>query len=333
VTFSPDAARSDFASRLLIVALSLAAVGIMAALAGWLLSGGAPPAPAPRNPFGVGPREAAPAATGIGGLILGWQAAFYRELSGALRLVRDSGAAVWTLAWLGFAYGAFHAAGPGHGKAVISAYILADERSAVMRGFGLSLAAALFQAAVAIAIVGVFTLALRATAASMNAATRWIELASFAAVMLVGLAVLWAKAGVLLAALRGDPAACGPGCDHTIAPPAAPPRSLAQTAGVVMAAGARPCAGAIIILVFAASQNLLWAGVAATFAMALGVALTTGALGLLAVMAKRLALALAAGRGDRAAVVIRALECGAAAAIACLGALLLLGLWSSSIPS
>jgi hypothetical protein len=50
-------------------------------------------------------------------------------------------------------------------------------------------------------------------------------------------------------------------------------------------------------------------------------------------MAKRAALALASGRGDRAAIVIRALECLAAAAVACLGAVLLFGLWIGSGPS
>ncbi len=313
------------ARRLAVMALALGCAWLVVLLLGHLTAPAMAPAPPPaRNPFGVGAREAAPVVTGFAGWLLQWQAQFYREMTAAVRALRESGAAVFALAWLGFAYGAFHAAGPGHGKAVISAYILSDDRSAVWRGFGLSLAAALVQAGVAIGLVLALNLVLRATAATMNEATRWIEMASFAAIAAVGLVILWSKAAVLLAALKGEAAACAPGCDHVSAPPP-PARSLKATLGVVLAAGARPCAGAILLLVLTAANGLFWAGVAGTLAMALGVALTTGALAMLAVAAKGVALRLASGRGDRAAVVIRALECLAAAFVAVLGLMLMLG--------
>ncbi len=211
---------------------------------------------------------------------------------------------------------------------MISAYILSEERSQALRAFALSLSAALVQAAVAIGLVLVLRLILNVTARQMTDATRVIELASFATVALVGLVLLWLKAGVFVAARRGEEAACAPGCAHDVA--ALPPqRSFGRTASVVVAAGLRPCAGALIVLVFALAQGLFWAGVAATLAMALGVALTTGALALLAVVAKRAALGLAGGRGQRAALAIRGLECLAAAFLAALGALLLFGLWTS----
>lgn len=307
----------------LLVMLAAIAIASSAALAlGWWLSAGAPPPPPPRSPFGVSPREAAPAATGLGGLILSWQSAFYRELTGALRALRENVSAAPWLLWLGFAYGVFHAAGPGHGKAVISAYIVSDDRSAALRGFGLSLAAALVQAAVAIALVLTLFGLLSATSRQMGETTRWVEIGSFAAVAAIGLVVLWSRAGIFVAALAGDAAACGPGCSHDVARTLPAQRSLAQTVGVVLAAGIRPCAGAIIILTFALTQGMLWAGVAATLAMAVGTAITTGALAILAVLAKRLALALASGRGQRAALAIRGLECLAAAALVVLGALL-----------
>ena len=314
----------DGGLKVIITLAALAAIGSVILLLAWWLAPAAPSPPA-RNPFGVGPREAAPAANGLGTMILAYQAGFYRELTATLKLLKDSAAALPVLLWLGFAYGVVHAAGPGHGKAVISAYILADDRAAIWRGFSLSLAAALVQAFVAIALVGVFTLVLNATARSMNAATRWVEIVSFAAMALIGLAILWRKAGVLVAAWRGDMAACAPGCAHDAALPELHARPFRETAGVVLAAGIRPCAGAIIVLVFAASQGIIWAGVAATLAMAMGTALTTGALALLAVGMKNVALSLAGGRGNRAAVVIRGLECLAAAIVAVLGAFLLFG--------
>ena len=76
-----------------------------------------------------------------------------------------------------------------------------------------------------------------------------------------------------------------------------------ELAGVVLAAGMRPCAGAIVVLVFALAQGLFAAGIAATFAMALGTALTTGAIATLAVFAKALALRIAGGRGSGETVI------------------------------
>ena len=95
----------------------------------------------------------------------------------------------------------------------------------------------------------------------------------------------------------------GPDCGHFHMPD---PTTLGgarldwrETAMTVFAAGLRPCSGAILVLVFALSQGVLWVGVAATFAMAAGTAITTGALAILAVYAKGLALRFGAGGGKR----------------------------------
>ena len=71
---------------------------------------------------------------------------------------------------------------------------------------------------------------------------------------------------------------------------------------MALAAGLRPCAGALIVLVFSLAQGLFAAGIAATFAMALGTALTTSAIAAVAVFAKALALKVAGGRGASGAI-------------------------------
>ena len=68
-----------------------------------------------------------------------------------------------------FVYGIFHAAGPGHGKAVISSYVVANEET-WWRGVVLSFASALLQAPVAVAVVGIAAALLNATAATMKSA-------------------------------------------------------------------------------------------------------------------------------------------------------------------
>src|SRR6186713_1435672 len=127
-----------------------------------------------QNPFG-GPRPPAePQVGGIVGWILAKQSEFYREMSATIRAAKTDGSAVWALLGISFAYGVFHAAGPGHGKAVISSYLVANEETA-KRGIVLSFASALMQALVAIAIVGIGAAVLNVTAGQMCSAERVIE--------------------------------------------------------------------------------------------------------------------------------------------------------------
>ena len=72
-------------------------------------------------------------------------------MTGALKDMRENPWAASTLVGLSFAYGVFHAAGPGHGKAVISSYMLANE-VALRRGVMLSFVSAFLQAATAIVV-------------------------------------------------------------------------------------------------------------------------------------------------------------------------------------
>jgi ABC-type nickel/cobalt efflux system permease component RcnA len=311
------------------------------ALLAWLLMPVMAPPP-PRNPFGIGVREAAPSAGGLGGLILVLQGQFYRSLQAAVTALKENGAAVWSLMTLGFAYGVFHAAGPGHGKAVIAAYLVSNER-ALAKGFGMSLAAALVQALVAVALVGIVAALFRATAATMSQVTNAVEIASFTAVALLGAVLVWRKTRKVIAAFAPShdhdhshaPHTCDDGCGHVHLPPpqAVSLKRWREMAGVVVAAGARPCAGAIVVLVFALSQGLFAAGIAATFAMALGTALTTGLIATLAVFAKAFAVRLAGGSSPHAARIIASLELLAAAFVLVLGASLLAGLWTGPADS
>ncbi|NDW07172.1 delayed-early response protein/equilibrative nucleoside transporter [Jiella sp. 40Bstr34] len=120
-------------------------------------------------------------------------AARQREFFSALRealigLKRGEGALVF-LAGLSFAYGIFHAAGPGHGKAVISSYMLAS-RAQLRRGIALAFASSLLQAVSAILVVGAGWYLLRGTGISMTDATDWLEIASYAMVTLFGFYLL-----------------------------------------------------------------------------------------------------------------------------------------------
>ncbi len=202
----------------------------------------------------------------------------------------------------------------------------------------MSLTEALIQALVAITLFGIAAVLLHPTAAAMSRVTNAVEIASFAAVAALGCLLVWRKAGKVLsvAALAHDPRGCtvaGAFCDHAHLPLPEAIGRWREAASVVLVAGMRPCAGAIIVLVFALAQGVFTAGVAATIAMALGTALTTGAIAALAVFAKSLALRIAGGRGAMGAFAIAGLELLAAAFILVLGGSLLIGLWTGSAAS
>lgn len=171
-----------------------------------------------QNPFGAPrPTQAAPPeAGGIVGWLLAKQSEFYRQMSATIRAAKSDGSAVWTLLLISFAYGVFHAAGPGHGKAVIASYLVANRETA-RRGIALSFASALMQALVAILIVGVCAWALNATAKTMCKAEGAIEIASYGLIALFGLRLVWVKGGAFMRALqaaRPVPAIAGAPHDH-----------------------------------------------------------------------------------------------------------------------
>ncbi len=133
-----------------------------------------------------------PAETDIVGWIIAQQSAFYRELSALIRAAKNDGTAYWGLIGVSFVYGVFHAAGPGHGKAVISSYLVANQET-WRRGIALSFASAMLQAVTAVVLVTAAAVLIGATAKMMGDTVRVIELLSYALIILLGLRLLWVK--------------------------------------------------------------------------------------------------------------------------------------------
>jgi len=328
-------------------------LAVVAALIGAALLAYAMPALAQGSPFGAPPGAGAPAA-GLTQWILAQQAQFYRALSSAVTAAKTDGKAAFGLAWLSFLYGIFHAAGPGHGKAVISSYLVADDAT-MKRGIVLSFAAAIAQAIAAVALVGIAALVLGATAKAMNETVRILELGAYGVIVLFGLALAWRKSRALLAAWsarhaahhaahhhhhdhhhrdrgHGHDHAHDEDCDHSHGPEPAELKGkgwLKRGLTAVIAVGMRPCSGAILVLVFALSQGIFAIGVAATFAMALGTAITVTAVALLAVWGKGIAVWFTKRPAGGATLLIYGVEVAAALTIVAFGALLFTGLMAS----
>ncbi len=322
-----------------------------------------------------------PPAEGIAGWLLAKQALFYRALSGLIRAAKTDGSAYWGLMGISFIYGIFHAAGPGHGKAVISSYLLANEET-WRRGIALSFASALLQALTAVVIVAIAAVLIGATAKMMGDTVRVIEMVSYTLIVLLGARLIWVKGRGFLRALHAvrsgpEPAAVETAADRAPHLHAAPadchhhdhshhdqtdhdrahghhhvadeeedvlpwghahgpePEELAGPGGwrrglsAIIAVGLRPCSGAIIVLVFALAQGLFWAGVASTFVMGVGTAITVAAIATLAVVAKVAVKRFAAARAGYGSLILRGVEVGAALAVMAFGVLMLTGTMAS----
>lgn len=363
-------------------ALALAALTILAVAATLWLPGAIEGALAQTGPFGVPRPQAAPPPDGLIGWIFAKQAEFSLAMRNMLRAAKSDGSAVCGLLGLAFLYGIFHAAGPGHGKAVISAYVVANKET-WRRGVVLSFASAMLQAIVAVAFVSIAAWLLNATMATMCKSERWIEIVSYALIALIGLRLVWVKGRAFVQTARkiGHPlhavgAAVTPhdhkhdhndhkhhdhhhhdhthahthhdhahshdrhhhhhhhGDEHASAWGHAhgpEPQELAGPGGwrrgltAIVAVGLRPCSGAILVLVFALAQGMLWAGVAAAFVMALGTAITVAAIATIAVGARSLAQGFADSKSGYGMLALRGIETGAAFVILAFGALLLIG--------
>jgi ABC-type nickel/cobalt efflux system permease component RcnA len=303
--------------------------------------------------LGLGRPEQAIQPTGLFAPLLLWlkaqQTWFYQLMRGELLALRTDPARVWMLAGLSFGYGIFHAAGPGHGKAIISSYMIANEMAA-RRGIVLSFASAFAQALTAILVVAALALLLRGAGLRQQDMTAWLEIASYGAVTLLGAWLLWMKVfggghrhahgahhADAHAHGHGHDHVHGPDCDHGHAhheaaehghSHAPDPALLSGKVGLrqawtaIVAVGLRPCSGALIVLTFAFLNGLYFAGLASVGAMAIGTGLTVAVLAALAVWAKDVAIRVG-GAADRAATVHRFAEIAGAAFVFLIGATLL----------
>lgn len=95
--------------------------------------------------------------------------------------------------------------------------------------------------------------------------------------------------------------------------------SWSKAIAISFSIGVRPCTGALLVIIFAASQGLIWAGILATFAMAFGTALTVSALAAVSVGSRNLAIALAGAESRWGILVAKGASFVSSAAVFVLG--------------
>ncbi|WP_246009191.1 nickel/cobalt transporter [Vreelandella nanhaiensis] len=248
---------------------------------------------------------------GVSYQLLSWQRDLHRALTLAItELAREPTRATWrVLLSVSFGYGVFHAAGPGHGKAVLATY-LASHGGATRRALGLSFAASLLQGVTAIVMVAVLVHGLGWLTRQAMGSVVWVEQASFLLVTLLGIWLCVRAAKQLRHAYRpvvfqpvaqghspshvhhhaaghapghGHHHCCG-GAHHVEPQQALDWRTAIMT---VFAIGMRPCSGAVLLLGAASLLGQFYVGVLSVMAMSLGTAITVSALALASVFARR----------------------------------------------
>ena len=268
-----------------------------------------------------------------------WQGELYRALAALVREFKTNPAAGGLLIAFSFAYGVLHAAGPGHGKAVLSSYLLASG-DGVRRGAALSFAAAAIQALSAIALVSILAGLLRATSLEMTRAGLQLEVASYGLIALMGAFLVARKSLALLGQRRRGHAHShahdhlhhsGCGHDHAVDAQAlsGQDKGMRRAALAVLAVGVRPCSGAILVLVFALAQQVFYVGMVAVAAMALGSGITVAAIAALVLCARDAARRLSARRPRTTGFIVHGVELAGALSVFLFGLVLFLGTFAA----
>ncbi len=225
--------------------------------------------------------------------IIEWQKLFHALLAKHIAAVAQNAFLHgWALVALSFGYGVFHAIGPGHGKAVIVTY-LGTHKESINKGVAISMAAAVLQALIAISLVSVLAKILGLKFSEVNSYGSDITTVSYLLVGLLGGYLLLTALYRLIKVSRSVPnsqrdsttehshhhhsdSCCS---NHHVHQPTRQ-ESWIQTMGVVLSMGIRPCAGAIIVLIYAHLVDAYWYGIIASLVMGLGTGLSVSAIAL-----------------------------------------------------
>ncbi|OJY32684.1 MAG: hypothetical protein BGP11_01560 [Rhodobacterales bacterium 65-51] len=207
-----------------------------------------------------------------------------QQMAGAVRgIATGAPGALAGLLAVCFAYGFFHAAGPGHGKMLIGSYGMA-RRVSLIRLAALALLSSLAQATVAVVLVYALMVGLGWARTQIEGVTVTV-LAPVSHAMILGIGLWLVWRGVVNWRGQAHPHhdhhhSHGPdcGCGHSHGPT---PEQVAQVSGwrdaaaLVAGIALRPCSGALFLLVLSWQMGIAAAGVAGVYAMGFGTATVT----------------------------------------------------------
>ena len=189
-----------------------------------------------------------------------------QDMAGLVRQAKTTGdlTPLLTLLVIGFAYGAIHAAGPGHGKAVAMTYILsrkASVRSGLLLGVLIALVHGMSGALCVLILHGILKTGMSGTLGNVSRVT---QVVSFSLILILGIGILVRNGCALVSAVRsgqGRASEKAAGATGALIP-------WAVSVGLV------PCPGVIMVLLFCLSMDVLGLGIALAACISLGMAAT-----------------------------------------------------------
>lgn len=179
-----------------------------------------------------------------------------------------------------FIYGVLHAVGPGHGKFIVTTYLSTNQESQLAARV-VPFLGSLMQGVSAILFVFILAVGFNLASGNLSESRWYVEKISAVLIGGFGAYVIWQALKSLrsqrlsirsVKPLHEHGAECG--CGHHGVGAEVAHADWKTRAGVVLAIGARPCSGAIMILLFANALGIVTWGIIAVMTMALGTALS-----------------------------------------------------------
>lgn len=169
---------------------------------------------------------------------------------------------------LAFIYGSIHALGPGHRKIIISSYILSRKKISYFKSIGISMISALIHSGTGILSILILDLVFtKIKPIFMENITDYLEVLSYGGVLLLAIILIIMK---LIPRTKKDE-------DKPIA------------LSVIILSSLIPCPGAITIMLFSLSLNMLGIGIITVCAMSAGIGLTLSLISVITLKGKNAA--------------------------------------------
>jgi nickel/cobalt transporter (NicO) family protein len=270
----------------------------------------------------------------VGRALLAFQRESNRLIAQHMNAIRDGQTSTPLLIGmlLAFAYGVVHALGPGHGKVVVASYFLGRDAQ-IGRGLMMGLQIAIFHVLSAIVVVALADLVLRQAFGNAPAEVAGVRLTSYGLIALIGATMLFQairRSRLRRAGIEVSHDCCGHGHDHAAHADGEHSHASrrAQEGALSLGVGIVPCTGAVLILLYALANDILLPGLLLVVAIAAGMAITMGALGMLSIVARNAVAARvqAAGTGRNGGFAVVS-DYGGAVLITLIGAALFWSAW------